>query len=117
MEDTGLPASFMPRFAALVCVALLIGSIGMASIGAVALFGPALAHGYNTQHALGLVVEVGPGRNFNLKTFTGKSMSFKCATRCRASLWHLQRHLRERAETDVYYIQGPGNALIVLDAD
>ncbi len=117
MEDTGLLASFIPRFAALVCVALLIGSIGIASISAVALFGPVLAHGNNTEHAAGQIVEVGPGEDFILKTASGKSISFECATQCRASLGHLQRHLREHAHTDVYYIQGPGNALMVLDVD
>jgi hypothetical protein len=117
VEDTGLIASLMPRVAAAVCVVLLIGSIGIASIGAVALFGPVLAHGNNTEHAAGQIVAIGPGEEFTLQTSTGKSMSFQCAAQCRASLWHLQRHLREHAHTDVYYIQGPGNALMALDVD
>jgi hypothetical protein len=117
VEDIGLLSSLMPRIAAVVCVALLIGSMGIASIGAVALFGPVLAHGNNTEHAAGQIVEVGPGEDFILKTASGKSISFECAAQCRASLGHLQRHLREHAHTDVYYIQGPGNALMVLDVD
>ena len=117
MEDTGLISSFMPRIAAIVCVVLLIGSIGIAGIGAVALFGPALAHGNNTEHAAGQIVAVGPGEDFTLQTTSGKSMSFQCAAQCRASLGHLQRHLREHAHTDVYYIQGPGDALMALDVD
>lgn len=117
MEDTAFIASFMPRIAATVCVVLLIGSIATAGIGTVAVVGPALAHGNNTEHALGLVVAIGPGKDFVLKTFSGKSMAFRCAPQCRASLAHLQRHLRERADTDVYYIQRPGNILVALDAD
>ncbi len=117
MEDTGLLSSLMPRIAAVVCVALLIGSIAIAGIGAVALFGPVLAHGNNTEHAAGQIVAIGPGEDFTLKTAAGKSMSFQCAAQCRASLGHLQRHLREHAHTDVYYIQGSGNALMVLDVD
>lgn len=117
MEDTGLIASLMPRIAAIVCVALLIGSIAIASIGAVALFGPVLAHGNNAEHAAGQIVAIGPGEDFVLKTASGKSMAFQCAAQCRASLGHLQRHLREHAHTDVYYIQGPGNTLMVLDVD
>lgn len=117
MEDTSFIASFIPRIAAAICVVLLIGSIGLLSIGAVALFGPVMAHGNNNRHAAGLIVEIGPGENFILKTATGTSMSFECAAQCRASLGHMQRHLRERAHTDVYYIQGPGNTLMALDVD
>ena len=119
VEDTN--SSFitpiLPRIAAAICVILLIGSIGLASIGAVALFGPMLTHGENTEHAAGLIVAIGPGEDFTLKTATGRSMSFECAAQCRASLGHMQRHLREHAHTDVYYIQGPGNTLMVVDVD
>jgi hypothetical protein len=117
VEDTGLLASLIPRMAAVVCVVLLIGSIALAGIGAVALFGSLLAHGNNAEHAAGQIVAIGPGENFVLKTATGESMSFQCAAQCRASLGHLQRHLREHAHTDVYYIQGQGHALMVLDVD
>lgn len=110
-------ASLMPRFAAFVCVLLLIGSIAIAGIGAVALFGPVLAHGNNTEHAAGQIVAIGPGEDFVLKTASGTSMTFQCAAQCRASLGHLQRHLREHAHTDVYYIQGPDNTLMALDVD
>jgi hypothetical protein len=117
VDDTGLISSLMPRVAAFVCVVLLIGSIAIASIGAVALFGPVLAHGNNTEHVAGQIVAIGPGADFILKTATGTNMSFQCAAQCRASLGHLQRHLREHAHTDVYYIQGPGNTLMALDVD
>ena len=117
VEDTGLLAPLIPRIAAIICVVLLIGSIAIAVIGAVALFGPVLAHGDNTEHAAGQIVAIGPGEDFILQTASGTSMAFHCAAQCRASLGHLQRHLREHAHTDVYYIQGPGNVLMVLDVD
>ncbi len=117
MEDTGFMASLMPRLAAIVCVVLLIGSIALAGIGGVALFGPVLAHGNDAEHAAGQIVAIGPGEDFVLKTASGASMAFRCAAQCRASLGHLQRHLREHAHTDVYYIQGPDNTLMVLDVD
>ncbi len=117
MEDTGLLASLILRMAAIICVVLLIGSVAIAGIGAVALFGPVLAHGNNAEHAAGQIVAIGPGEDFVLKTASGKSMSFQCAAQCRASLGHLQRHLQEHAHTDVYYIEGQGNALMVLDVD
>lgn len=115
--NTSLIASLLPRIAAAVVVVLLIGSIGMACIGVVALLGPAMAHGNNVEHADGQIVAIGPGENFILKTASGKQFSFECSTQCRASLGHMQRHLRERAHTDVYYIVGPGNTLMVLDVD
>ena len=71
MEDTSFIASFIPRAAAAICVIVLIGSIALAGIGAVALFGPVLAHGNNTEHAAGQIIEIGPGENFVLKTATG----------------------------------------------
>jgi len=119
VEDTNTSyiSSFIPRLAAIACVVLLIGSIGLASIGVIALFGPVMAHGNNTDHAAGQIVAIGPGENFILKTATGQRMSFECAAQCRASLEHLQRHLREQAHTDVYYIEGPGSALMALDVD
>lgn len=117
MEDTVFIASLMPRIAAFICVVLLIGSIAMAGIGAVALFGPVLAHGNNTEHAAGQIVAIGPGEDFVLQTASGKSLAFQCAAQCRASLGHLQRHLREHAHTDVYYIQETGNMLMALDVD
>jgi hypothetical protein len=117
VEDTGFIASLLPRIAALVCVVLLIGSIALAGIGVVALIGPVLAHGNNTEHAAGQIVAIGPGEDFILKTASGITMAFQCGAQCRASLGHLQRHLREHAHTDVYYIEGPGNALMALDVD
>jgi hypothetical protein len=117
VEDTGFIASLMPRVAALACVVVLIGSIALAGIGVVALFGPVLAHGNNTEHAAGQIVAIGPGEDFVLKTASGTTMAFQCGAQCRASLGHLQRHLLEHAHTDVYYIQGTGNTLMALDVD
>ena len=117
MEDTGFIASYLPRIAAFVCVVLLIGSVALAGIGVVALIGPVLTHGNNTEHAAGQIIAIGPGEDFVLKTASGITMTFQCGAQCRASLGHLQRHLREHAHTDVYYIEGPGNALMALDVD
>ena len=33
------------------------------------------------------------------------------------SLGHMQRHLREHAYTDVYFVQGPNNSLMALNVD
>jgi len=111
-----LPSIF-PRVAAAICVLLLIGSLALVSVGGVALLGPMFAHGDDVAHAQGKIVAIGPGMNFMLQTATGQRLDFQCGDQCRASLGHMQRHLREHALTDVYYIQGPDRNLMVLNVD
>lgn len=111
-----LPGLF-PRFLAIICVTLLIGALSLSCILGVAVLGPALAHGENVAHAAGVIVALGPGKNFVLLTSTGQRMTFQCGNECRASLGHMQRHLREKAHTDVYYIQAANRTLMALDVD
>ena len=115
--ETQFRSSIFPRVAAAVFVCLLIGSIALACVGAVALVGPTFTHGDNVAHAAGMIVSIGPGRDFVLKTASGHRFDFQCADQCRASLGHMQRHLREHAHTDVYFVQGPNNSLMALNVD
>ena len=119
MEDAKtqfLPSGF-PRIAAAIVVLLLIGSLSLACVGGVAMIGPMFAHGDNVAHADGKIVSIGPGRNFVLDTASGQHLAFQCMDQCRASLGHMQRHLREHAHTDVYYIQGSNKSLMALNVD
>jgi hypothetical protein len=111
-----LPSIF-PRVAAAIFELLLIGSLSLACVGGVALIGPMFAHGDNVAHADGKIVSIGPGRNFVLDTASGQHLVFQCTDQCRASLGHMQRHLRENAHTDVYYIQRPSKSLMALNVD
>jgi hypothetical protein len=106
-----------PRITAAVIVLLLIGTIALVCVGGVAWIGPTLAHGTNVEHADGKIISLGPGMDFTLQTASGQVLHFRCAAQCRASLSHLQRHLREYAHTDVYYMPGPNKSLLVLDVD
>ncbi len=106
-----------PRITAAIFVFLLIGSLALIGVGGVALLGPALAHGSNVEHADGKIVALGPGMDFVLQAADGQNLHFQCGGQCRASLGHLQRHLHEHAHTDVYYMRGPNNSLLVLDVD
>ncbi len=115
--ETQLRSSIFPRIAAAIFVCLLIGSISLACVGAVALIGPMVTHGDNVVHADGKIVSIGPGRNFVLETASGQRFVFQCTIQCRASLGHMQRHLREHAHTDVYFVQGPDNSLMALNVD
>ena len=115
--ETQFRSSIFPRIAAAIFVCLLIGSISLACVGAVALIGPMFSHGDNVVHADGKIVSIGPGRDFVLQTTSGYSFDFQCTDQCRASLGHMQRHLREHAHTDVYFVQGPNNSLMALNVD
>lgn len=119
LEEAKTPflPSLFPRIAAAIFVILLIGSISLVCVGVVVMFGPMLTHGDNVVHADGKIIQVGPDKNFVLETATGQRLDFECDNQCKASLGHLQRHLREHAHTDVYYVQGPNRILMVLDVD
>jgi hypothetical protein len=115
--QTQFRSSIFPRIAAAIFVCLLIGSISLACVGAVALIGPIVTHGDNVVHADGKIVSLGPGKDFVLETASGQRLVFDCSDQCRASLGHIQRHLREQAYTDVYFVQGPNNSLMALNVD
>lgn len=107
-----------PRLLAVLCVVMLIGVLSLVGILGIAFLGPTLGHGENVNHAAGTVAKiVGPGKNFVLKTADGQLLSFQCGSECRASLAHLERHYREHAHTDVYYIEGANQTLMALDVD
>lgn len=111
-----LPALF-PRLLAVFCVVSLIGVLSLTCILGMALIGPALNHGMDADHAAGQIITIGPGKDFVLLTMTGQRLVFQCGSQCRASLGHMQRHMREHAHTDVYYIEGPDKTLMALDVD
>jgi hypothetical protein len=115
--ETQFRSSIFPRVAAAIFVCLLIGSMSLACVGAVALIGPMFSHGDNVVHAGGKIVSIGPGRDFVLETASGRRYVFQCTVQCHASMGHMLRHLRERALTDVYFVQGPNNSLMALNVD
>jgi hypothetical protein len=116
-SETQFTPSIFPRVAAAIFVFLFIGSLSLVWVGAVALIGPVFSHGDNVAHADGRIVSIGPDRDFVLETANRQHLVFQCTDQCRASLGHMQRHLREHAHTDVYYVQGPNNSLMVLNVD
>jgi hypothetical protein len=96
----------------------LVGLLSLVSIGLVVLGGPALKHGIAVAHKAGIITAINPtGSDFTLKVDKGPALRFLCQDRCRFQLSHMQRHLTERAHTDVYFITGPGNVLIAMDVD
>jgi hypothetical protein len=109
-----------PRFKAIIYVLLIMGGLSVAGIWGVATIGAQISHTNNVEHAAGKIVHIGPGMDFVLETASGKDLDFQCAVNCRASLGHLQRHEREKANTDVYYQDihlGTKQILEVVDVD
>jgi hypothetical protein len=107
-----------PRMYAAMVVMLLIGVVSVVGIFAVMTIGPAMAHGTAVQHMNGKIVQItGPDRDFILMTPQGKRLQFECRTTCRAAAGHLERHIIEKANTDVYFQPGPNNTLLVIDVD
>ena len=114
--------SSYPRIAAAFFVLVLIGSLSLVCVGGIALLGPTFDHGDKTEHVNGKIVSIGPGMDFVLQTVKGRRISFQCSGTCHASLGHMQRHMREHAATDVYYIQQdcqgkPCGLLLAVDVD
>ncbi len=107
----------IPRITAAIFVFLLIGSLGLASVIGVALVGPTMAHGNNVKHDAGTIIALGPGTDFVLETAQGQDLHFHCSNRCLNMAGHLQRHLREHAHTDVYYVQQGQQNLVAVDVD
>lgn len=106
-----------PRITAAVIVFLIIGSFISMGVGGVAFLGPSLTHSMQTEHNAGKILRINPDMSFQLKTTDGRVVRFQCTDRCRASLDHMQRHEREQANTDVYYVAEANNVLLALDVD
>ncbi len=106
-----------PRLTAAIFVLLLIGVLSWAAIAAVSTIGPVLAHGNNATHVAGTIVQVNADGSFIFKTGKGQELHFICTERCLHEVAHMRRHVREKAHTDVYYIQMPNHVLAAIDVD
>lgn len=107
----------LARVTAVIFVLFLIGSLAIVGIGGVAVLGPVLAHGTAVAHADGTIVSISPTLTFVLKTVDGQKVQFLCGERCSHDIPHLQRHQREKAHTDVYYMQRPDSIAEAIDVD
>ncbi len=112
----------MPRVTAAICAILLIGVLSLVAIVFVNTEGPVLAHGTNILHAGGKITQLmqnGTTIYLTLKTTDGQNLQFSCTGRClNNSITHMERHMIEKAFTDVYYVHDPvTGALVATDVD
>ena len=106
-----------PRIRAVVFVFLLIAILSLVGIGPLLAVEPGPLNGSTLEHADGKVLMIEPDMSFILETASGQRLHFQCAGRCRVALQHLQRHVREKAHTDVYYLDMNGKGLLALNVD
>ncbi len=106
-----------PRLSAAIFVLLLIGVLSLIGISGVMWIGPEIAHGTGVGHNDGQIISIGPNMDFVLLTASGQKVYFQCSGRCRGERNHMQRHLTEKAHTDVYYKQDANKNLIAVDVD
>lgn len=117
-----------PRIVAIIVLFFLIGSLSLACIGVLNLMTPAhssfgggsVGSAGQVEHVEGKVVWMavtGSGMDFVLETANGQSLRFHCDSDCRASPWHLERHMLEHAETDVFYVAAPRQSLRAVAVD
>ncbi len=109
-----------PRVTAVLFLLLLIGSLSLVCIDTLHLLAPSHLYSSNVEHVKGEIVQMrmsNSGMDFVLETANKQLMHFQCSSLCHASPLHVERHLREHAETDIYYVEQPGNSLLAVDVD
>ena len=106
-----------PRVSAAIFVLLLIGCFALLGVGSVVLAGPLLTHSETAAHDAGIIKTINPkDMSFTLLTADHKLVHFQCSGRCRTALGHMNRHVIEKAHTDVYFVD-MGNIFLALDVD
>lgn len=79
--------------------------------------GTQITHGSMVAHQHGIVVsKSGVDNSLMFKTDSGQVIHFVCTQHCLAQLGHIQRHIQERAGTDVYYKQ-ENDTFVAVDVD
>jgi len=110
----------IPRVTAVIFLLLLIGGLSLLCIDALNLIAPTHSYGSNVEHVEGKIVQMvisGSEMDFVLETANGQLLHFQCANSCHVSPWHVERHMREHASTDVYYVEGPQHSLQAVNVD
>ncbi|MBE3560998.1 MAG: hypothetical protein IMW89_17510 [Ktedonobacteraceae bacterium] len=108
----------VPHITAALVVLVLIGVVSAFAIGLLSTLGPLMAHGPGAMHVAGKIVEVDDkDHSFIVQTTTGQKLHFHCDSRCLSQIHHMERHVTEKASTDIYYIQGNDQTLIAIDVD
>jgi hypothetical protein len=108
--------SFSRTFAAL-SVSIVFAIITIITVMIILNIGTQITHGNMVEHQHGVILSKSNADNsLTFKTDSGQTMHFSCMQHCLVQLGHIQRHIQERAGTDVYYKQ-EDDQLIAVDVD
>ena len=105
------------RTSALVLAFAFILLLSFGGITLILGIGTSITHGSLVEHSAGVIVQMGEDENLILLTASGARERFHCVQRCLTERGHIVRHIRERAHTDVYYMEMPDKTLEATDVD
>src|SRR5689334_8413334 len=105
------------RATAAFCTLLLIGIVSLVTIGLVGGIGPLMAHGSQAQHLSGKLQPGNKPLEYVLVTSSGQKYTIECTQHCLKQTSHIQRHIIEKANTDVYFLPGANDTLTAIDVD
>jgi hypothetical protein len=115
------------RFTAALTVSLLILCTALIAIGVLLAIRPTLTYGYSAtahdgtthtvEHSAGVIRNSNPDHSFVLVTASGELQTFQCSQKCLTALGHIQRHINEKAHTDIYFIRESSTVLDAIDVD
>jgi hypothetical protein len=105
------------RISAFITVLLLIAAVSFAAISVTRTAGTLITHISGTQVDEGVITKINSPNSFVLKEDSGKIVTFQCIDQCLRGQAHMQRHLIEHANTDVYYKKMPDGQLEAVDVD
>lgn len=108
----------LTRVAALFGAFLLIIVLSVASIQITQWIGSAITHNSNAMMDGGFIESFDKdGNGFTFKTDEGVIMHFACNTSCVQDKPHLERHISEKAHTNIYYIRTADGNLNIVNID
>ena len=105
------------RVGTVISVFLLMALLTLVDIEVGRALKPTFTHGQNIQHSEGTIESINSNQDFVLIMAKGQKERFHCRQHCLYQWSHLKRHYYEHALTDVYYVSGPRENPVAIDAD
>jgi hypothetical protein len=106
-----------PRISAAILIFVFLAAISLVVINGSSWAEGMAMHGSAVEHQHGKIESLGPGTTIVFKTDLGAILDLQCSARCLTELHHVQRHITEKAPTDLYYIENASRNLVALDID
>jgi hypothetical protein len=106
-----------PRISAAIIIFVFLAAISLVVINGSSWAEGIAMHGSAVEHQHGKIESLGPGSTIVFKTDAGAILDLQCSARCLTELHHVQRHITEKAPTDLYYTENASRNLVALDID